>query len=181
MPRAITHDLKLKNASEPLLAFLAQTEGLATKRGPILIQLPPSFSFDAVLATTFLEQLRAAHNGPVVCEPRHATWFSPESDSLLVHYRISRVIADPSPVSSAAVVAGWRETAYFRLHGSPRMYWSSYDDDSIAALSTTARSVAGASDVWCIFDNTASGAAIENAWNLNDRLDDLELDEGTIT
>ena len=27
--------------------FLAQTDGLAEKRGPILVQLPPSLSFDA--------------------------------------------------------------------------------------------------------------------------------------
>src|SRR6187551_3933903 len=46
MPRTITHELQLQDAREPLVAFLAQTDGLAQKRGPLLVQLPPSFSFD---------------------------------------------------------------------------------------------------------------------------------------
>src|SRR4030095_13518266 len=47
MPRTITHESKLQNAREPLIAFLAQTDGLSVKRGPILVQLPPSLAFDA--------------------------------------------------------------------------------------------------------------------------------------
>ena len=34
--------------------------------------------------------------------------------------------------------------------------------DDIAA---TVRSAATGEEVWCVFDNTASGAAIENAWD----------------
>src|SRR4029453_11026225 len=90
MPRAITHELKLHDAREPLAAFLAQTEGLARKRGPILVQLPPSLSFDATVVTSFLDLARQVYDGPVVCEPRHATWFSPQVASLLDRYRISR-------------------------------------------------------------------------------------------
>jgi uncharacterized protein YecE (DUF72 family) len=60
--------------------------------------------------------------------------------------------------------------AYFRLHGSPRKYWSRYGDDFIATLATAARNLPAAEEVWCVFDNTASGAAIENAWELSDRL-----------
>src|SRR5689334_25423474 len=46
MPRAITHELQLRHARKPLIEFLAETDGLAEKRGPILVQLPQSFSFD---------------------------------------------------------------------------------------------------------------------------------------
>src|SRR4029079_10221257 len=46
MPRTITHELKLRDVRDPLVAFLDQTDALAGKRGPILIQLPPSLSFD---------------------------------------------------------------------------------------------------------------------------------------
>ena len=34
IPRTITHELKLQNAREPFITFLAQTDGLADKRGP---------------------------------------------------------------------------------------------------------------------------------------------------
>ena len=47
IPRAITHERKLRDAEEPFVTFLAQTDGLADKRGPLLLQLPPSLSFDA--------------------------------------------------------------------------------------------------------------------------------------
>ena len=68
------------------------------------------------------------------------------------------------------VPAGWSRVAYFRLHGSPRKYWSRYDNNYITTLATTARNLSAAEAVWCMFDNTASGAAIENAWELRDRV-----------
>ena len=170
MPRAITHELKLRDAREPLVAFLAQTDGLAQKRGPILVQLPPSQSFDASVVTSFLELVREVYDGAVVCEPRHATWFSPAVNALLDRYRIARVAADPARVPEAAAPAGWPRLAYVRLHGSPRTYWSRYDADYIAALETTLRSLPAAEAVWCVFDNTAAGAAVENAWELCERL-----------
>ena len=98
MPRTITHDLKLQGARAPCVTFLAQTDGLAEKRGPILVQLPPSLSFDASVVTPFLDVVRQVYNGPLVCEPRHATWFTAAVASLLNCYGISRVAADPPPV-----------------------------------------------------------------------------------
>src|SRR5213592_4476705 len=76
IPKVITHDLRFRDAREPLSAFLSQTEGLAEKRGPLLVQLPPSFAFEACLVAAFLDLLRTMFDGVVVCEPRHATWFS---------------------------------------------------------------------------------------------------------
>jgi uncharacterized protein YecE (DUF72 family) len=170
MPRTITHELKLHDTRDPLVAFLRQTDGLAEKRGPILVQLPRSLSFDAILVTQFLDLVRSVYAGPVVCEARHATWFSSSVASLLGRYRVSQVAADPAPVPAAAVPAGWTQVAYFRLHGSPRTYWSRYDETYIATLAGVVRSVPAAEEVWCLFDNTASGAAIENAWDLHERL-----------
>jgi uncharacterized protein YecE (DUF72 family) len=170
MPRTMTHELKLQGAREPFVTFLAQTDGLAEKRGPILVQLPPSLSFDAPVVTPFLDVVRKVYDGPMVCEPRHATWFSPAVASLLDRYRVSRVAADPAPVPEAAVPGGWPRVAYFRLHGSPRKYWSRYGENDIVTLATTVRSLSTAEEVWCVFDNTASGAAIENAWELRERL-----------
>ena len=170
MPRTITHELKLQDAQEPFVTFLAQTDGLAEKRGPILVQLPPSLSFDGSVVTPFLDVVRRVYDGPIVCEPRHATWFSPVVTSLLERYGISRVAADPPPVPDATTPAGWPRVAYFRLHGSPRTYWSRYDENDIATLAATIRGISTAEEVWCVFDNTASGAAIENARELRERL-----------
>ena len=94
----------------------------------------------------------------------------PAVAALLDAFGISRVAADPAPVPKATAPAGWPRLAYFRLHGSPRTYWSRYDEIAIATLAATVRSMSTVAEVWCVFDNTASGAAIENAWELRERL-----------
>jgi uncharacterized protein YecE (DUF72 family) len=115
--------------------------------------------------------LRALHEGPVALEPRHATWFTAEVDTLLRGYDVARVAADPALSPEAARPGGATSLAYFRLHGSPRIYWSRYEEAWLDAL---ARQVADAareaSAVWCIFDNTASGSALPNALGLQARL-----------
>ena len=121
MPRTITHERKLRNVRDPFATFLAQTDGLAEKRGPILVQLPPSLPFDASVVTRFLHVVRKVYEGPMVCEPRHPTWSAPAVASLLNRHGISRVAADPPRVPEAATPAGWPDVAYFRLHGSPRI------------------------------------------------------------
>ena len=168
LPRTITHEHALRDAREPLTAFLAQIEGLAAKRGPVLVQLPPSLPFDISVVRRFFDLVRHSYHGTVVCEPRHATWFSPRAASLLHGYEVSRVAADPPPVPEGAVPGGWPRVAYFRLHGSPRTYWSRYDATYIATLATVLRSMPQAEEAWCVFDNTASGSAIENAWELQE-------------
>jgi len=56
---------------------------------------------------------------------------------------------------------------YLRLHGSPRMYYSAYPAPVLAALATRMREAAAqGSEVWCIFDNTAAGAAAGDALQL---------------
>jgi uncharacterized protein YecE (DUF72 family) len=170
LPRVVTHDLKLRRAREPLEQFLAQSAGLGRKRGPLLVQLPPSLAFESRVARTFFDLLRARTDGLVVCEPRHPTWFSPAAEALLLRFAIGRVAADPPPAPGAAVPGGWPGIVYYRLHGAPHMYWSKYDDAYIRMLSDTLRAVPASVPAWCIFDNTASGAALENAWQLQNAL-----------
>jgi uncharacterized protein YecE (DUF72 family) len=155
VPRTITHEGKLRRARPALERFLEETSALGHRRGPLLVQLPPSLAFDRRLVARFLDLLRSQYAGTVVCEPRHGTWFSPAADALLVQYRVTRVAADP------------KGTLYFRMHGTPRKYWSPYTKQSIEALAGKLWDAPESSDAWCVFDNTASGAALENAWDLH--------------
>lgn len=170
IPRAITHERQLQDAREPFVTFLAQTDGLADKRGPLLLQLPPSLPFDGSVVTAFLQMVRTVYDGPLVCEPRHASWFVPLVSALLARYSVSRVAADPPPVPDAMVPGGWADVVYFRLHGSPRKYWSRYDDDAITTLAARIGKMSLNAQVWCVFDNTASGSAAANACELHERL-----------
>lgn len=163
MPRTITHDARLRGTRKLLAAFLAGIAGLGNRLGPVLVQLPPSLRFELRVARTFFTMLRKLHKGAVVCEPRHATWFEPEAEALLRHHRIGRVAADPAPVPAAARPGGWPGLIYYRLHGSPRMYWSVYDAAQILQWTKNLKALPPRKQVWCVFDNTAAGGAAANA------------------
>jgi uncharacterized protein YecE (DUF72 family) len=158
LPKTITHELRLRESGAAVHKFLAEIAPLGEKLGPLLVQLPPSFAFDAGVVDAFLPAL-AAHT--VVVEPRHASWFEDDVDAFLAERRVARVAADPAVVPRAGQPGGWPGLRYRRLHGSPVTYRSSY---SAAFLEELAGELEDGD--WCIFDNTASGAALGNALDL---------------
>lgn len=164
LPRAITHEARLVGADNLLDAFLSQVAGLGDRLGPLLVQLPPSLRFEPGRSDAFLRDLRERCVGEIVCEPRHASWFTPDIDALLGELRIARVAADPAPVPAAGEPGGWPALTYRRLHGSPRIYYSPYSPEFLAA---TARAIhdeqARGIESWCVFDNTAEFHALGDA------------------
>lgn len=182
LPKAITHDARLRAARAPLAAFAAEVAGLGDALGALLVQLPPSLVFDARTVRGFLALLAAAFPAVaggtvfVACEPRHASWFTPAADAVLAAARVARVAADPFLSREAARPGGWLGPAgdgagadlYWRWHGAPRMYWSRYEDDWLhAAAAELARWPAGTRH-WVVFDNTAGGGAMPNALRLQE-------------
>jgi len=166
LPRAITHEGRLVAYREPLERFAGEVAHLGSKLGCLLVQLPPSMPFDAGAADAFLADLRARLDVPTVCEPRHAGWFGEEASALLARHGVVRVVADPPAVPHAPLPRP-APTVYFRLHGSPHVYHSRYDDELLARVAGECRRhLAAGRRVWCIFDNTASGAAQPNALRL---------------
>lgn len=171
VPRAITHEQRLVAADVLLDVFLSEVTCLGAKLGCLLVQLPPSLAYDRETAEVFFEDLRARYDGPVVIKPRHASWFTAAVVSRLDAYRIGQVAADPACVPRAAEPAGWPDVMYVRLHGSPEIYYSTYDESYLDALAERMRGYANrAAEVWCIFDNTARFAATPNAIGLSARL-----------
>jgi len=168
VPRAITHERRLVGPELLLDDFLSQVSPLGAKLGPLLVQLPPSLVLDANIAAGFFGAVRQRFDGRLVCEPRHASWFTPEADALLQQGRIARVAANPARVPEAAQPGGWPGLVYHRLHGSARIYYSEYGADVIEALADQLGSAGR--EAWCIFDNTVSGAAAANALALIERL-----------
>lgn len=170
MPRTISHFARLKATRRLLERFLPEVRGLGRKLGPLLLQLPPSLRYDRRTAGVFFTLLRRRYTGPVVFEPRHPSWFTADVDALLVKMRVARVAADPPPVSAALAPGGWPRLVYYRLHGSPEMYYSAYSAEYLADLAERIADASRRATVWCIFDNTAAGAALGNALELMSRL-----------
>jgi uncharacterized protein YecE (DUF72 family) len=166
IPREITHERALLESEQQLDRFAGEVAGLGASLGVLLVQLPPRFAFDAARANRFLEHLRsrfARHVG-VACEPRHQSWFTPEAESILSIHEVARVAADPPRCAANSRPGGWRGLDYYRLHGAPQIYYSNYDERALDGIRRDiAASCSRGAATWCIFDNTAAGAALGNA------------------
>ena len=119
------------------------------------------------MAERFFADLRERHAGAVACEPRHGSWFALGAERLLRAFSIARVGADPSRAPRAAIPGGDHRIEYLRLHGSPRMYYDAYDDAALQRMARRlSRPTAVTRERWCLFDNTALGAAQVDAVKL---------------
>lgn len=167
LPKAISHELALRGAGQALDMFLGDVAGLEEKLGRVLLQLPPSHRLDLRTASTFFRMFRRRSDTPLVCEPRHASWFSPQADALFTHHGVSRVIADPPISKAGAHPSADPARPYWRMHGTPRMYYSDYSDGALQNLAhEVSRHGTSSSSTWVIFDNTAHGFAGANAARL---------------
>ncbi len=167
LPQTITHKQKLAGCEDLLDGYLEEVAGLGERLAIHLVQLPPSLAYDERLAAAFFEALKVRTDLRLACEPRHPSWFEAGADELLSRLEIARVAADPARVEEAALPGGWPGLVYYRLHGSPAIYRSSYDDGRLEAYAAQLKSKLPGTDVWCIFDNTASSAATGDALALS--------------
>jgi uncharacterized protein YecE (DUF72 family) len=167
VPKAITHERRLTDCTDLLDRFLGEVRELGDRLGPLLVQLPPSFIFQPKRIEAFLGLMRDRFSGDVVWEPRHPSWFLDSGpDEMLAGFHVARVAADPGDEPPG----GWNGLIYHRLHGSPEIYHSDYAPDRLPAIERMVVADALKAPVWCIFDNTALGAATHNACTIWERL-----------
>ena len=164
LPKTIMHEARLVAVDALVAQFAAEVAGLGHKLGGILVQLPPSLVHEPRIANAFFRLLRKSFDVPLACEPRHASWFAAGIDAFWKRHNLARVAADPARPAEASEPGPFGPWRYWRWHGSPRMYYSAYDNTRLEALARelTAR-VQDGRDAWCIFDNTAAGHAIGSA------------------
>lgn len=161
MPGSITHESALRGTSREMKQFFSGIEHLQPKLGVVLIQLPGTLEFQRRLAGAFFRSVPRLPTVELVCEPRHASWFSAAADAQLGESNVARVAADPARAMNAGLPGGADGFAYFRWHGSPQMYYSSYSRVQLEAFAQVVGGRRG--PAWCVFDNTARYAAWDNA------------------
>jgi len=182
--RFITHMKRLANVETALANFYASgVLALEEKLGPILWQLPPSFSFDAdrlaaffdLLPRTTTEAARLArqhdhrvegrsytttatnHRLRYALEVRHPSFHDPAFFDLLRRHRVALCIADTAKryPDFDEVTADF---VYVRLHGATKLYVSGYGRRTLerwAARIDRWREGPKKREVFVYFDNDA--------------------------
>lgn len=93
MPKIITHDRRLVDAEADLVDFLTAVQMLDSKLGPILVQLPPSFTTaEWSSLSSFLDILPEEFRYAV--EFRHPSWIKGEAVQLLSEHEIAWAVID---------------------------------------------------------------------------------------
>ncbi len=118
-PRMITHELRLIGVQGMMDEFIESLSPIQNKAGPILIQLPPSYTQDQypVLAE-FFDNLPSSHR--YAAEFRHPSWYNEKTEKLLTRYRVCWVIIDFPKIPKQ--IHHTTDFLYFRWIGVNGMY-----------------------------------------------------------
>ena len=174
LPKAITHEHRLVSCRDLVHRFCGSVAGLEEKLAVVLVQLPPSLVFEPRCVESVFCQLHKGLNARIVCEPRHVSWFDAGVDRFLSDLGVTRVFADPPFGGPPKPELQEKAFSYLRLHGRPHTYHSAYSSRYLCDLAGRLKPVSSAADAqtWCIFDNTARGAAWPDALKLKEELAD---------
>ena len=99
--------------------------------------------------------------------------------SFIESLNVARVAADPPRHRDDARPGGSDALAYWRLHGTPRLYRSAYPPEALARIADEVDASACARR-WVIFDNTAAGCAVPNAAALQARVKSSSSHHGAL-
>jgi uncharacterized protein YecE (DUF72 family) len=169
LPRTLTHDKKLEpkaGVEGDLVRFLGLMKPLiaAGKLGPVLIQLPPSFTFESDFERleSFLavipEDIRFA------AEFRHPSWLRDETWRLLRKSNVANVIVDEPLLPPDTVVTA--DFAFIRWHGRGTRPWYNYRyrEEELEGWVPKVREVgARVKQTFGYFNNHFRGFAVENS------------------
>jgi uncharacterized protein YecE (DUF72 family) len=128
LPKLITHTKKLnldKGVQADLEKFLELMKPMneAGKLGPLLIQLPPEFSFSEIeTLSRFLALLPESYRFAV--EFRNVSWLRDETWALLRKHNVAYTIVDEPLLPPKTVFTA--DFAYFRWHGRHSQPWFDY-------------------------------------------------------
>jgi uncharacterized protein YecE (DUF72 family) len=123
--RFITHIKRLRDPQSALETYLERMEGLKSKLGPILFQLPPNWHVNTERLEEFLAALpwRRHH---YVMEFRDPTWYTTMVYDLLRKYQVALCMHDWQGQRSPTELT--TDHTYIRFHGATGKYQGNYTD-----------------------------------------------------
>ncbi len=173
--RRITHQLKLKNAEEPLRYLAERAAILEHKLGAVLFQLPPALRADPERLSALLSAW--PRELPCALEFRHGSWFAPQFLEQLAEHGACLCLSedDERPFETtipAARPTGAGARCYLRLRRT------SYDADALRERLRLGKD-SGAREVLAFFKHEEAGAGPALARDLQQLAD--EAKEATAT
>lgn len=176
LPQLLTHEKKLdlsKGAEADLVRFLGLLKPLIAtgKLGPVLIQLPPSFTFQADFEKLKSFLGRVPEDVRFAVEFRHPSWLREEVWSLLRSRNVANTIVDEPLLPPETVVTA--DFSFIRWHGRGMRPWYNYrySDRELDTWVPKVREVtARAEQTYGYFNNHFRGFAVENSLKMMEKL-----------
>jgi uncharacterized protein YecE (DUF72 family) len=162
-PRAITHYKKFNNTGDLITSFYDTiNNGLQEKLGPVLFQMPPSYSYNEEKLERILNSLNPVFKN--VLEPRHISWWREDVYHRLASNNIA-FCGMSHPLLPGDVVQN-TNTVYYRFHGVPDLYRSPYSTDFLQKVVDIINHTENTKEAWCYFNNDIEVSAIANAMEM---------------
>ncbi len=142
---------------------------LAGRRGPLLVQLPPTMQRDDDRLDWFLARVPGWMQ-PVV-EFRHSSWVDEAVFTILERHRTAYCVM--SGAGLPCVLRATSDLVYIRLHGPDQgsLYAGSYSSDDLAWWAERVREWEGQGRrVYAYFNNDGGGNAVRDALELRSLL-----------
>jgi uncharacterized protein YecE (DUF72 family) len=116
VPRTVTHSLKLRGAEQQLERLWTALQSLGEACGPVLFQLPPTFSQDLSVLGELLALLPPAVRAAF--EFRHASWFADSTYALLARHGQALCGGDVDDAERSPPLVATTSWGYLRLRKS---------------------------------------------------------------
>ncbi len=159
-PRLITHYKRFSNVTRELHDFYeAVGRGLKNKLGSILFQLHPGIQYSELKLEQILKFLDTTFDN--VIEFRHESWWRANVIKELQRANVAFCgISYPGLPDEVYKSASFM---YYRFHGVPKLYLSSYNRQQLKLIVDEIKRRRGLKDVYLYFNNDIEVAAVRNA------------------
>lgn len=160
MSRYLTHIRRLRDPKEPVRRLLERLEGLASKRGPVLLQLPANLHIEPELLSEALAAF--PRDVRVAVEIRHEASLVYDLRAVLENHGAALCLTDRRNHHSPL----WRTTSwgYVRFHEGTASPQPSYGRSAMDSWADRVASLwSPTEDVYCYFNNDAGGCAPRDA------------------
>jgi uncharacterized protein YecE (DUF72 family) len=176
LPQLLTHEKRLslgKGVEADLVRFLGLLRPLIAsgKLGPVLVQLPPSFSYQADFENLKSFLGRAPEDVRFAVEFRHPSWLREDVWSFLRGRNVANVIVDEPLLPPDTVTTA--DFAFIRWHGHGSRPWYNYrysDKELDGWVPKVKEVTARVKKTFGYFNNHFRGFAVENSLKMMEKL-----------